>query len=94
MDKKEFLNSPNITDLIKTIVNKLCSEEVFKSDSKLRLKKYESSMKKINFILVDGLGSKNIENLDNISKFHKCSSWISQFRKRPNRKWVDWILPF
>ena len=38
MDKKEFLNSPNITDLIKTIVNKLCSEEVFKSDSKLRLK--------------------------------------------------------
>ena len=66
MDKKEFLNSPNITDLIKTIVNKLCSEEVFKSDSKVCLRKYESSMKKINFILVDGLGSKNIENLDNI----------------------------
>lgn len=79
MDKKEFLNSPNITDLIKTIVNKLCSEEVFKSDSKLRLKKYESSMKKINFILVDGLGSKNIENLDNILTQNQTDEIVSTF---------------
>ena len=79
MDKKEFLNSPNITDLIKTIVNKLCSEEVFKSDSKLRLKKYDSSMKKINFILVDGLGSKNIENLDNILTQNQTDEIVSTF---------------
>ena len=79
MDKKEFLNSPNITDLIKTIVNKLCSEEVFKSDSKLRLKKYKSSMKKINFILVDGLGSKNIENLDNILTQNQTDEIVSTF---------------
>ena len=79
MDKKEFLNSPNITDLIKIIVNKLCSEEVYKSDSKLRLKKYESSMKKINFILVDGLGSKNIENLDNILTQNQTDEIVSTF---------------
>ena len=79
MDKKKFLNSPNITDLIKIIVNKLCSEEVFKSDSKLRLKKYESSMKKINFILVDGLGSKNIENLDNILTQNQTDEIVSTF---------------
>ncbi len=79
MDKNKFFNSPNITDLIKIIVNKVCSEEIFKTDEKIHLKKYESSMKKINFILVDGLGSKNIENLDNILTQNQTDEIVSTF---------------
>ena len=79
MDKNKFFNSPNITDLIRIIVNKVCSEEIFKTDEKIHLKKYETSMKKINFILVDGLGSRNIENLDNILTQNQTDEIVSTF---------------
>ena len=79
MDKNKFFNSPNITDLIRIIVNKVCSEEIFKTDEKIHLKKYETSMKKINFILVDGLGSRNIENLNNILTQNQTDEIVSTF---------------
>ena len=67
MDKNNFfLDSPNLTDLVQVLINNICSEELFNVNQKLVLKKYDQSIKKINFILVDGLGSKNIENLDNL----------------------------
>ena len=67
MDKNNFfLDSPNLTDLVQVLINNICSDELFNVNQKLVLKKYDQSIKKINFILVDGLGSKNIENLDNL----------------------------
>ena len=80
MDKNNFfLDSPNLTDLVQVLINNICSEELFNVNQKLVLKKYDQSIKKINFILVDGLGSKNIENLDNLFTNNQTDEIVSTF---------------
>ena len=80
MDKNNFfLDSPNLTDLVQVLINNICSEELFNVNQKLVLKKYDQSIKKINFILVDGLGSKNIQNLDNLFTNNQTDEIVSTF---------------
>jgi len=76
---KFFLDSPNLTDLIQVLINNICSEKIFNVNKDLVLKKYDQSIKKINFILVDGLGSKNIENLDNLFTNNQTDEIVSTF---------------
>ena len=76
---QKYLNSPNLTDLIKLLVNKVCNESIYRENQNLVLKKLENSMKKINFILVDGLGSRNIENLENLFTINQTEEIVSTF---------------
>ena len=80
MDKNNFfLDSPNLTDLFQVLINNIRSEKIYSVNPKLVLKKYDKSIKKINFILVDGLGSKNIENLDNLFTNNQTDEIVSTF---------------
>lgn len=77
-DYQKYLDSPNLTDLIKLLINKVCNEDIFAENQNLVLKKFEDSLK-MNFILVDGLGSRNIENLDNLFTINQTEEIVSTF---------------
>ena len=77
-DYLKYLDSPNLTDLIKTLINKVCNENIFTENQNLVLKKFDNSLK-INFILIDGLGSRNIENLENFFTINQTEEIVSTF---------------
>ena len=104
MDKNNFSRFSNLTDLVQVLINKICSEKLF-NVNKISSKKVRSINQKINFILVDGLGSKNIQNLDNLFTNNQTDEIVSTFPSSTSvalssiillqtNEWFDWLFHF
>ena len=64
---QNILNEPNLLDLSKKIFNAALSEDFYIEDKEIPLSSSLYEAENINFIIADGLGSKNIEETDSFS---------------------------
>ena len=66
---QKYLNSPNLTDLIKLLVNKVCNESIYKENQNLVLKKLEN----LDLWIVDCL---RFEPHKSHAHYDKVMKWI------------------
>ena len=81
---QNILNEPNLLDLSKKIFNAALNEDFYTENKEIPLSSSLYEAENINFIIADGLGSKNIEETDSFFNKYNAGSVNSTFPSSTN----------